>query len=307
MSEEGCDKETTCETCDVKDGCSEEEKKRHAEEVLKERLGHIKRKVMVMSGKGGVGKSTVAANMAVFLAMEGFEVGLLDADIHGPNIPKMLGVEEERLFMSPEGIVPIEVTNNLHVISVGYILENQDTPVIWRGPMKHGVIRQFLGEVNWGDLDFLVIDLPPGTGDEPLSVAQLIGSADGSVIVTTPQDVALLDSRKSVNFSRTLNVPVLGILENMSGFKCPHCKEEIDLFKVGGGERAANEMGVPFLGRIPIDPEVTESGDSGKPFVMHMRDSEAASGFFEFMEKFLKKIDLKEPPKKEKAKGVKGD
>lgn len=300
MNKDKCDSDTTCATCGSKDGCSEAEKERHAEELLKARLDRIGKKIMVMSGKGGVGKSTVAANLAVFLAMEGFEVGLLDADIHGPNIPKMLGVEDERLHGSKDGIIPIKIMGNLSVISVGYLLESRDTPVIWRGAMKHGVIKQFLGEVNWGDLDFLIVDLPPGTGDEPLSVAQLIGSSDGSIIVTTPQDVALLDSRKSVSFSRKLNVPVLGIVENMSGFTCPHCNKEIDLFKVGGGEKAAEELGVPFLGRIPIDPEIVDSGDSGKPFVRHMRDSRAFSAFSEFTDLFLKTIDTK--VKKKKAK-----
>jgi ATP-binding protein involved in chromosome partitioning len=301
MSVKECDTNTACATCDTSDGCSESDKEKHAEELLKERLNRIGKKIMVMSGKGGVGKSTVAANLAVYLAMEGFDVGLLDADIHGPNIPKMLGVEDEKLHGSSKGIVPIRVMENLSVISVGYMLESQDTPVIWRGPMKHGVIKQFLGEVNWGDLDFLIVDLPPGTGDEPLSVAQLIGSSDGSIIVTTPQDVALLDSRKSVNFSRKLEVPVLGIVENMGGFTCPHCNKKIDLFKVGGGERAAKEMGVPFLGRIPIDTEVIESGDSGKPFVRHMRDSIASLAFSELMDEFLKIVDTKKEKKKIKT------
>ena len=298
MSVKECDTNSACGTCDASDGCSESEKEKHTEELLRERLDRIGKKIMVMSGKGGVGKSTVAANLAVYLAMEGFDVGLLDADIHGPNIPKMLGVEDEKLHGSNKGIVPIKAMENLSVISVGYMLESQDTPVIWRGAMKHGVIKQFLGEVNWGDLDFLIVDLPPGTGDEPLSVAQLIGSSDGSIIVTTPQDVALLDSRKSVNFSKRLEVPVLGIIENMSGFTCPHCNKDIDLFKVGGGEKAAKEMDVPFLGRIPIDTEVIESGDSGKPFVRHMRDSAAFLAFSEFMDEFLKIVDTKKEKKK---------
>lgn len=265
------------------------------------RLGRIGKKIMVMSGKGGVGKSTVAANLAVFLAMEGFEVGLLDADIHGPNIPKMLGLEDERLRGSEEGIIPVRVMEGLSVISVGYLLEDRDTPVIWRGAMKHGVIKQFLGEVNWGDLDFLIVDLPPGTGDEPLSVAQLIGSSEGSIVVTTPQDVALLDSRKSVNFSKRLNVPVLGIVENMSGFKCPHCGKEINLFKVGGGEKAAKEMGVPFLGRIPVDTEIMESGDSGRPFVRYLRDSETFSAFSDIMDSLMKRLDVGKVRKKAKT------
>jgi ATP-binding protein involved in chromosome partitioning len=274
-----CDKDTACSSCGSDQRCEAEEKERHAEEILKARLSHIAKKIMVMSGKGGVGKTTVAVNLAVSLAERGYRTGLLDADLHGPNIPKMLGIENRRLSGSDAGIVPIPITDNLNVISMAYLLEDPDTPVIWRGAMKHGVIRQFLGEVNWGDLDYLVVDLPPGTGDEPLSVAQLIGNADGSVIVTTPQDVALLDSRKSVNFSLKLGVPVLGIVENMSGFTCPHCGTEIDLFKTGGGERAAGEMGVPFLGRIPLDSEIMAGGDDGQPFVIHGKKSRAAVSF----------------------------
>ncbi|MBN1573396.1 MAG: Mrp/NBP35 family ATP-binding protein [Deltaproteobacteria bacterium] len=301
MSNKECDKDSTCSTCNASESCTEKDKERHAEDLLKMRLGRIGKKIMVMSGKGGVGKSTVAANLAVFLAMEGFEVGLLDADIHGPNIPKMLGLEDERLRGSEEGIIPVRVMEGLSVISVGYLLEDRDTPVIWRGAMKHGVIKQFLGEVNWGDLDFLIVDLPPGTGDEPLSVAQLIGSSEGSIVVTTPQDVALLDSRKSVNFSKRLNVPVLGIVENMSGFKCPHCGKEINLFKVGGGEKAAKEMGVPFLGRIPVDTEIMESGDSGRPFVRYLRDSETFSAFSDIMDSLMKRLDVGKVRKKAKT------
>lgn len=307
MSSKECDTDTTCATCSSKEKCNTDEKEKHTEELLRRRLDHIDKKIMVMSGKGGVGKSTVAANLAVFLAMEGFEVGLLDADIHGPNIPKMLGMEKERLVGSDRGIVPIEVMENLKVMSVGYLLETPDTPVIWRGAMKHGVIKQFLGEVDWGELDFLIVDLPPGTGDEPLSVAQLIGSSDGSIIVTTPQDVALLDSRKSVNFSKRLDVPVLGILENMSGFTCPHCGEDIDLFKVGGGEKAAGELGVPFLGRIPIDPDVTRSGDSGRPFVRYTRDSDTFSAFSVFMDNLLERINSSKGQKIKSVSEGKGD
>jgi ATP-binding protein involved in chromosome partitioning len=279
VNQKECDKDGGCSSCASEQQCDSQQKEQHTQELLKSRLSHIARKIMVMSGKGGVGKTTVAVNLAVSLANRGYRTGLLDADLHGPNIPKMLGVEGKRLQGSPEGIVPIEVMDNLTVISMAYLLENPDTPVIWRGAMKHGVIRQFLSDVNWGELDYLVVDLPPGTGDEPLSVAQLIGNADGSIIVTTPQDVALLDSRKSVNFSLQLKVPVLGIVENMSGFTCPHCGTQIDLFKTGGGKRAAEEMGVPFLGSIPLDPEVITGGDAGKPFVTDGDSSRAAASF----------------------------
>ena len=236
---------------------------------------------MVMSGKGGVGKTTVAINLGVIMATEGLRVGLLDADIHGPNVPKMLGVELKPLGGARGGLRPIEVLPNLHIISMAYLIQDRDNPVVWRGPLKHSAISQFISEVEWGSLDFFIVDLPPGTGDEPLSVAHLIRNVDGSIIVTTPQDVALLDSRKSVNFSRVLNIPVIGIVENMSGMKCPHCGKDIPLFKIGGGERAAKELNVPFLGRIPIDPEMVQNCDSGMPYVMSYPNSEATKALRE--------------------------
>jgi len=248
------------------------------EKRLKERMGRVKHKIMVMSGKGGVGKTTVTVNLALTLAAKGYEVGIMDADIHGPNIPKMLGIEDEHPDVSEAGITPIFVPPRVKVMSLAFLLQSKDTPVVWRGPLKMGAIKQFLSDVSWGDLDCLIIDLPPGTGDEPLSVAQLIPEIDGAIVVTTPQDVALLDSRKSVTFAKELNMPVIGIIENMSGFKCPKCGEEIDLFKIGGGERAAADMGVPFLGRIPIEVNIVLSGDSGIPFVLE-HGSEAASAF----------------------------
>ena len=250
-----------------------------------EHLEKIRYKIMVMSGKGGVGKSTVAVNFAAVLAMEGMRVGILDADIHGPNIPKMWGADWRPLQSEGEGIRPIEVLPNVKLISMGFLLPNPDSPVVWRGPIKHTAIKQFLGDVEWGDLDFLIVDLPPGTGDEPLSVAHLITGVDGSIIVTTPQDVALMDSRKTVNFSRMLNVPVIGIVENMSGLKCPECGHLIPLFKIGGGEKAAKDLGVPFLGRIPIDPEVVQKSDSGTPYVVSYPDSEVTKAFKEIAEK----------------------
>ncbi len=288
-----CGERKVCSTCEAASVCDAEDQRRHQEELLKGRLSRIKHRIMVMSGKGGVGKSTVAADLAWALAQRGYKVGLLDADIHGPNIPLMLGVEGRRLAMSPEGIEPLEVRPGLRVISMSFLLHDSDTPVIWRGPLKMGALRQFLSEVNWGDLDFLLVDLPPGTGDEPLSIAQLIREMDGSIIVTTPQDVALLDSRKSVNFSKKLNVPVLGVVENMSGLVCPHCGEVIELFKMGGGERAARELGVPFLGRIPLDPRVVELGDEGKPLVEAAPDSLAARAFQSIVEGILEKVGEK--------------
>ena len=245
---------------------------------LKERMGKIKHKIMVMSGKGGVGKTTVAVNLALTLAAKGYEVGIMDADVHGPNVPKMLGIEDESPDVTEEGIIPVFVPPRVKVMSLAFLLQSKDTPVVWRGPLKMGVIKQFLSDVLWGDLDCLIADLPPGTGDEPLSVAQLVPEIDGAIIVTTPQDVALLDSRKSVTFAKKLGIPVIGIIENMSGFKCPKCGETIDLFKTGGGERAAIDMGVPFLGRIPIEVNIVLSGDSGIPFVLE-HESEAAQSF----------------------------
>jgi ATP-binding protein involved in chromosome partitioning len=256
-------------------------------------LMQIKHKLFVTSGKGGVGKSTVAANIAMSLSMRGYEVGLLDADIHGPNIPKMLHIEDAILTGDEEGLMPIIVPPHMEVMSMAFLVRDADNPIIWRGPMKMNAIRQFLADVRWGKLDYLIIDLPPGTGDEPLTVAQLIPDADGSVVVTTPQDVALLNSRKSVGFSRQLKVPVVGIIENMSGLICPHCGQEIDLFKVGGGEKAARELKVPFLGRIPIDPKVVESSDDGMPIVLADSDAPAAVAFGEIVDRIIELTERK--------------
>jgi len=298
MAKEECEKTVTCDSCDQSNSCSQQEKEAHAQERLKSKLSHIKHRIMVMSGKGGVGKSTVSANLAVSLSLEGLNVGLMDADIHGPNIPMMLGIESRQILGSGNGMVPIELFPNLKVMSMAFFIDDRDNPVVWRGPLKHNVISQFLGEVDWGEIDCLVVDLPPGTGDEPLSVAHLIKNVDGSVIVTTPQDVALLDSRKAVTFSRMLQIPVIGIVENMSGLICPHCRNEIDLFKVGGGEKAAQEMRVPFLGRIPIDPEIVKDCDRGMPFVMSHPDSEASMAFKKMAGRCREFIGFKEIEKK---------
>jgi len=229
----------------------------------------VKHVILVLSGKGGVGKSTVATNLAYALSSHGYQTGLVDLDIHGPNIPKMLGIDEQRL-QSRDGktIEPVRITGNLAVVSMAFLLPEKSTPVIWRGPMKMTAIRQFLEEVNWGDLDYLVVDLPPGTGDEALTVMQIAPNIDGAVVVTTPQEVAILDSSKAVKFVEQLGLPVIGIVENMSGLVCPHCGESIDLFGTGGGEAAAEELHVPFLGRIPLDPEMRKAGDEGRPFLI---------------------------------------
>ncbi|HUV24970.1 MAG TPA: Mrp/NBP35 family ATP-binding protein [Methanomassiliicoccales archaeon] len=257
-------------------------------------LKRIKHVIIVMSGKGGVGKSTVAANLAVALSMKGYETGLMDVDIHGPNIPKMLKIEDAVITGDKTGLYPVQVPPHLKVMSMAFLLQDRDAPIIWRGPMKMGAIRQFIGDVKWGDLDYLIVDLPPGTGDEPLSIAQLIPKADGSIIVTTPQDVALLDSRKSINFSRSLKLPIIGVIENMSGMVCPHCGEHIDLFKIGGGKKSAEELGVPFLGGVPIDPKVVHSGDDGIPIVLYDSGSQAAIAFMEIVDKINEKLNKEE-------------
>jgi Mrp family chromosome partitioning ATPase len=267
------------------------------DQKILEKLKDIKHKIVVMSGKGGVGKSTVAANLAIALADKGKKVGLLDMDLTGPNIPKMLGVEDERLMGTEEGILPVEVMENLHVISSAYMLPHKEIAIIWRGPMKIGAIQQLLSEIHWGALDYLIIDLPPGTSDEPLSVAQSIPESDGTIIVTTPQEVSLLDIYKSINFVEKVKMPIIGIVENMSGFVCPHCGETSNIFKAGGGKTAAERYKVPFLGSIPIDPKIVEDADAGKPFVTQEKDSEAAKAFY----KIVKKIEeIVEKPKTKK-------
>jgi ATP-binding protein involved in chromosome partitioning len=229
----------------------------------------VRHVVLILSGKGGVGKTTVAANLAFAFANHGFQTGLLDLDIHGPDIPKMLGIEERRMASyDQKQIEPVQVTGNLGVVSMAFLLPDTSSPVIWRGPMKTGAIRQFLEDVHWGELDYLVVDLPPGTGDEALTIAQFAPNIAGAVIVTTPQEVAILDITKAVKFVRTIGLPVIGIIENMSGMVCPHCGKDIDLFGRGGGERAAKEMDVPFLGAIPLDPAMRIAADEGRPFLI---------------------------------------
>jgi ATP-binding protein involved in chromosome partitioning len=253
------------------------------QEQIRQRIRQIKHQILVLSGKGGVGKSTVAVNLAVSLALAGKKVGLLDIDIHGPSIPKILNLEGKTIQSAGDVILPVEMLENLKVMSIGFLLRTSSDAVIWRGPMKYQMIKQFLKDVQWGDLDFLIVDSPPGTGDEPLSIVQLLEKADGAIIVTTPQEVALSDVRKCITFCRQLNLPVLGVLENMSGFVCPKCGEKTDVFKSGGGEIMANEMHVRFLGRIPIDPLIVRACDSGQPYVQHYSSSQAAQAFKEAM------------------------
>ena len=254
---------------------------------ISKNLSRIKHKLIVLSGKGGVGKSTVSANLAYALSTKGYDVGLLDSDLHGPTIPKMLGVENNRPLASDKGINPVIVNPHLKVMSVGFLLSEQDSPIIWRGPLKMGAIKQFIGEVNWGDLDYLIVDLPPGTGDEPLSVSQLIPNSDGAIIVTTPQDVALVSVRKSINFVKKMDYPIIGIIENMSGFTCPHCNKSIDIFKTGGGQKASEDFKVPFLGKVPIDPNIVQTGDLGEPYLINNTSSNAGKAF----EKIVNEIE----------------
>ena len=227
----------------------------------------VKHTIMVMSGKGGVGKSTISVNLAVSLA-KNYRVGLIDADINGPDDPKMLGVSDEKVDVNEEGkILPVKTKYNVDVISMGFLLPTEDTAVIWRGALRHKALQQFLEDVAWGERDFVIMDMPPGTGDEALSVAQIVPDVEGVVVVVTPQDVALLDAKKAINFASQMKLKVLGLVENMSGFVCPHCGETVNIFKKGGGEEAAKKYNVPFLGRIPLYPEIVESSDNGVPSV----------------------------------------
>lgn len=261
---------------------SEEEARDRGKEQLEASLLKSRDRVLVLSNKGGVGKSFIAVSLAVGLARRGSNVGLLDADIHGPSIAKMLGFEGKFATGEPGIIRPFRISDRLAAFSMASLLETGDTPVIWRGPIKANVLRQFLTEIDWGLLDYLIMDAPPGTGDEPLSICQ-ISRLTGAVVVTTPQDVALLDSRKCVSFLRHLSVRVLGIVENMSGLTCPHCGARIDLFKMGGGELAARELGVPFLGRVPLDPRVVETSDRGQPYLDNFPDTDTGRAIMEIV------------------------
>lgn len=277
MSEcHSCSTQQDCGSCSQREETLDEALARMEHE---QQLQNIKHKIVVMSGKGGVGKSTVAVNLAVSLAMAGRSVGLLDIDLHGPSVPTMLNLVGTRLAQRDGKLIPAGY-EMLKVLSIGFMLENQDSAVIWRGPAKAGIIKQFIDDVEWGELDYLIIDCPPGTGDEPLSIIQTLGNCDGAVIVTTPQDVALSDVRKSISFCRTLSVPVLGVVENMSGLLCPHCSEQIDVFKTGGGESMSADMQVPFLGTIPIEPLLVIAGDEGHPYV-HRYGKSATANLFE--------------------------
>jgi len=269
-------------------------KKRDDNAKIDKNLAQIKHIIMILSGKGGVGKSTVSANLALALSENNNQVGLMDCDFHGPSIPKILGIEEKKPMIINNQISPVIVKPNLKVMSMGFLLDDKDSPVVWRGPLKMAAIKQFIGDFNWGKLDYLIVDLPPGTGDEPLSIAQLIPSSDGAVIVTTPQDVALVSVRKSINFVKNMKIPVIGIVENMSGFTCPYCHKEINIFKSGGGKKAANDFQVPFLGKIPLEPEIVQTGDNGKPFLSTNDRSSAAQAFSKIVKNIEKGVNTLE-------------
>lgn len=252
----------------------------------------VKHVILVLSGKGGVGKSTVAVNLAYALSSHGYNTGLLDLDLHGPTIPKMLGIENFKLQTMDNKIEPVRVTGTLAAVSMAFLLPDTSTPVIWRGPMKMSAISQFLSDVNWGALDFLVVDLPPGTGDEALTIAQLAPNLRGAVIVTTPQEVATLETSKAVRFVEKLGIPVIGVVENMSGMVCPHCQTEIDVFGKGGGKKMAEDLGVPYLGSIPLDITMREAGDVGRPAVIRRGgDDPTWKAVNEVMENLIKRVE----------------
>ncbi len=271
-------------------GFQDEHKQQDTE--IKERLRHIKHKILVMSGKGGVGKSSVAAYLAVTLAKKGYKVGLMDVDLHGPSIPRLLSLKGSIRPGSKQGKAkPVTYMPNLDVISIEPLMgDDKDRATIWRGPLKIGVIRQFIADIEWEDLDYLVIDSPPGTGDEPLTVAQTIPDAK-ALIVTTPQEISLADVRKSINFCRTVNMQVLGIVENMSGFKCPHCGEIIELFKAHGGMLTAKQEGLRFLGSLPLEAEVVQNGDAGSMEILDKEDSAFRQAFFKMVEQVIEACD----------------
>lgn len=250
---------------------------------IAERLKHIKHKIFVMSGKGGVGKSSVTVNLAAALAEKGYRVGILDVDMHGPSVPNLLGLGSGIEMDETNSMIPAAYSERLHVISMDSFLQDRDQAILWRGPKKSSAIRQFLSDVGWGELDFLVIDSPPGTGDEHMTVLKTIPDAE-CVVVTTPQEISLADVRKAINFLQHAESTVLGVVENMSGLECPHCHKEIDLFKKGGGEELARHYDIPFLGAIPLDPATVVAADQGKPVVLLDHDGPARRAFLALAE-----------------------
>ncbi|MCW3992008.1 MAG: Mrp/NBP35 family ATP-binding protein [Candidatus Bathyarchaeota archaeon] len=264
--------------------------------LLRTRMDKVRHKIAVISGKGGVGKTLVTVNLAMALAIQGRNgrVGVLDADIHGPCVPKMLGMKGSRLQAGPPGVFPALGPLNIKVASMDFLLPSDDSPVIWRGPLKMGAIRQFLSEIVWGGLEYLLVDLPPGTGDEALSVLQLLPELDGVVIVTIPSEVSQGVVKKAITFARKMGAPVIGVVENMGDLVCPHCGGRIDVFSSGGGERVAAEMEVPLLGTIPLDPRICRDSDAGTPFIVEHRDSPAAKAFDGIVEKIERFVEKRE-------------
>ena len=277
--------EQTCSSCSSQESCQD---KGNEEAKLRQSLSRIQNKIVVLSGKGGVGKSSMAVNIAVGLSLAGEKVGLMDVDVHGPTVPRLLHLGDSRPQSRNRSLEPIQWSENLAVMSIGFLIPNKEDSVIWRGPMKMHLIRQFIQDVSWGDLDYLVVDCPPGTGDEPISVMQLLGKDAKAVIVTTPQDVAVDDVRRSVNFCRQTGNEVLGIVENMSGFVCPHCRERVDIFNAGGGDKLAGETGIPLLGKIPLDPELVKAGDRGEVLLQTCGDSPAVQDIKRVIKPLLK-------------------
>lgn len=266
------------------EAAQKKEKKQTAENVaVQKSLQKIKNKLVVLSGKGGVGKTSVTVNIALALAQKGFKVGIMDVDLHGPDVPRMLGLDGMLDLSANQKLAPMSYSENLTAVSIESLIARKDDAIIWRGPLKYSAIQQFIGEVEWGDLDYLIIDSPPGTGDEPLTIAQTISDAQ-AIIVTTPQEVSLADVRKSISFCRTVKMEIFGLIENMSGFTCPHCNEMVDLFGSGGGEKTAAATGIRFLGRIPFDLNVVACGDAGVSFQEKYADSQVTQAFADIAE-----------------------
>jgi ATP-binding protein involved in chromosome partitioning len=268
------------------------------QELLKYRMKQVKHKVAVISGKGGVGKSTITVNLAAAFALHGKRVGILDADIHGPSVPRLLGLTGQQVKVGPPGAFPVTGILGMKVVSIDFFLPEERTPTIWRGPLKRTAIRQLLSDIVWGELDVLFIDLPPGTGDEPLSIAQFLPDIDGVVIVTMPSELSRAVVKKAITFAQRLGMPIIGVVENMSGYICPSCGEKIDIFQSGGGKKMAEEAGVPFLGSLPIDPKIGVASDRGSPFVIEHADSPAAKAFIAIVEKVEAYLKEREGSKK---------
>jgi len=289
----------TCEMCEFNNETDcKADKNEHNRWLVNKRMNEIKHKLIVGSNKGGVGKSTVTTNLAIALQESGYSVGLADADLHGPNIPKLLQAENVRLKSTDVGIDPYETSNGLKVASLGFLIEDPNMHIAWRDAVKYDFIIELLGNINWGPLDYLLFDLPPGTGNEQITIIDFIGEVDGAVVVTTPQDLAILDARKMISFSRDSNVPIVGVIENMSTMTCPHCEKDIDVFKKGGGQKLAEELVLPYLGSIPLDGDIVANSDSGQPVVLSRPDSVASKAFMKLAENCHKFLNPEEAFKK---------